>query len=88
MESGHEYSLYQISLKDWYGSLGSGRYQLTIRRRFVWDGDWVQSNLVIFEIQPRKPPESIPDNVTVQLAPSGYNRLPRRNSIGWRAMSV
>lgn len=71
MEPGREYSLHQINLKDWYGSLGPGRYQLTLRRRFVWDGDWVQSNPVIFEIQPRKPAESIPDSVTVRLAPSG-----------------
>ena len=70
MEPGREYSLRYINLKEWYGSLGPGRYQLTIRRRFVWDGDWVQSNPVIFEIEPRKP-ESIPEKVTVRLAPSG-----------------
>lgn len=70
MEPRREYSLRDINLKEWYGSLSPGRYQLTLRRRFVWDGDWVQSNPVIFEIEPRKP-ESIPEKVTVRLAPSG-----------------
>lgn len=70
MEPGREYSLRDIYLKEWYGSLSPGRYQLTLRRRFVLDGDWVQSNPVIFEIEPRNP-ESIPENVTVRLAPSG-----------------
>lgn len=70
MEPGREYSLRGINLKEWYGTLSPGRYQLTLRRRFVWDGDWVQSNSVIFQIEPRKP-ESIPENVTVRLAPSG-----------------
>ena len=70
MGPGREYSLRNINLKEWYGSLSPGRYQLTLRRRFVWDGDWVQSNPVIFEIEPRKP-ESIPEKVTVRLAPSG-----------------
>ena len=70
MEPGREYSLRYINLKEWYGSLSPGRYQLTLRRRFVWDGDWVQSNPVIFEIEPRTP-ESIPEKVTVRLAPSG-----------------
>ena len=70
MEPGREYSLRSINLKEWYGLLGPGRYQLTLRRRFIWDGDWVQSNPVIFEIEARKP-ESIPETVTVRLAPSG-----------------
>jgi hypothetical protein len=68
MEPGREYSLRNINLKEWYGLLSPGRYQLTLRRRFVWDGDWVQSNPVIFQIEPRKP-ESIPETVTVRLAP-------------------
>jgi len=70
MKPGREYSLRSLNLKEWYGLLSPGRYQLTLRRRFVWDGDWVQSNPVIFEIEARKP-ESIPETVTVRLAPSG-----------------
>ena len=70
LEPGREYSLRDINLKEWYGSLSPGRYQLTLRRQLAWGGDWVQSNSVIFEIQPRKP-ESIPETVTVRLAPSG-----------------
>lgn len=71
MESGREYSLHQVDLDFWYGSLRPGRYQLTLRKQFVWEGDWVQSNPVIFEVEARKAAEPIPDGVTVRLAPSG-----------------
>ena len=87
MEPRREYSLRDINLKEWYGSLSPGRYQLTLRRRFVWDGDWVQSNPVIFEIEPRKP-ESIPEKVTCDWLPPVHNRLPRMNAFTWTAMSV
>ena len=76
MEVGREYSLRAINLEDWYGSLHPGRYQFMIRRRFVWDGDWVQSNPVIFEIATREPAESIPNNVTCRLAPAGLQPSP------------
>ncbi len=71
LEPGREYDSDRVNLKDWYETLRPGRYQLTVRKRFVSDGDWVQSNPVIFEVQPRKPGEPIPDNVSVRLAPSG-----------------
>lgn len=71
MEPGHEYSADRVNLADWYESLRPGRYQLVVRKRFVWDGEWVESNPVIFEVRPRKTADAIPDNVTVHLAPSG-----------------
>jgi hypothetical protein len=70
MEPGREYRLRDLNLKEWYGPLSPGRYQVILRRQLAWNGDWVQSNPVIFEIEPRKP-ESIPETVTVRLAPSG-----------------
>ncbi len=46
-----DYALPQrINLSDWYKSLGLGRYQLTVKRRFVWGGEWVRSDSITFEI--------------------------------------
>ena len=47
---GKEYELQRINLSDWYKTLWPGQYQLTVKRRFVWDGEWVQSDAIIFEI--------------------------------------
>jgi hypothetical protein len=63
--------MYTINLDQWYEPLQSGRYQLVVRKRFVWDGDWVQSNPVLFDVLPRKAPQAIPDNLTVRLALAG-----------------
>jgi len=51
---GKEYEWSSVRLEEWYKPLGPGRYQLTIRRRFAWDGDWLESNPVIFEILPKE----------------------------------
>jgi len=51
---GREYEWQRVNLEEWYKSLGPGRYQLTVRRRFTWDGDWLQSSPVIFEVLPEK----------------------------------
>ncbi len=69
--SGREERLYNVAMEDWYEPLGVGHYQITVRKRFAYDGDWVQSNPVIFDVQPRKPAALIPETVTVRLAPSG-----------------
>jgi hypothetical protein len=59
-----ECELSTLNLDDWYVRLGPGHYQLSVRKRFVWDGDWVQSNPVIFDVEPRKPSTPIPTGVS------------------------
>lgn len=68
---GRECLLKRINLQDWYDSLGQGHYQLSVSRRFAWDGDWVQSTSVTFDVQPREPPTPIPETVRIKLAPGG-----------------
>lgn len=58
-----------VALDDWYDPLGPGRYQLTVSKRFVPDGDWVKSNPVLFEVQLRTPGGPIPAGVTIELVP-------------------
>ena len=60
-----------INLDDWYEALSPGRYQLSVRKQFAWDGDWVVSNPVYFEVQTRTPGSPIPPGVTIELAPEG-----------------
>lgn len=48
---GKEYNLELVNLKDWYKSLPPGHYQLSVRRQFVYGGEWVQSNSVTFDVQ-------------------------------------
>jgi len=67
--SGREVKWTDINVNDWYGPLGTGRYQLTIRKRFAPDGDWAESNPVTFDVTPRKQPTPIPDGITVRLVP-------------------
>ncbi|MGI9108231.1 MAG: hypothetical protein ACR2G4_18540 [Pyrinomonadaceae bacterium] len=45
-------SKYIIALKEWYGSLEPGRYDLSVRHRFVWEGEWIESPSISFEVQP------------------------------------
>ncbi len=70
IKSGSEYELQDIHLDDWYEPLTPGRYQLTVRRRFDWQGDWVTSSPVYFEVQPRNP-GPIPAGVTIRIVPAG-----------------
>lgn len=60
-----------VRLDDWYDPLAPGRYQLTVKKRFTWDGDWVVSNPVYFDVQPRTPGSPIPTGVTIELTPEG-----------------
>jgi len=40
-----------VRIEDWYDSpLKPGRYQLTVKKRFTRNGDWVESNPVTFEV--------------------------------------
>jgi hypothetical protein len=50
-----DYMLRRLDLSDWYKRLLPGHYQLTVKRRFVWGGEWVRSDSVIFDIAPDKP---------------------------------
>lgn len=45
----------RIYLSDWYETLPPDHYQLTVKRRFVRGGEWVQSELITFDIAPDKP---------------------------------
>jgi len=47
---GKEYKLLQLDLNLWYGTLSSGQYQLTVRRRFVSGGAWVNSDSIMFNV--------------------------------------
>jgi hypothetical protein len=47
-----DYVLQRINLSDWYETLLPGHYQLTVRRRFIWEGEWVQSDSITFDIGP------------------------------------
>jgi hypothetical protein len=49
---GKDYTLRLIDLSDWYKRLLPGHYQLIVKRRFVWGGQWAQSDSIIFEIGP------------------------------------
>jgi hypothetical protein len=58
--------------------LRPGHYQLSVRKRFTGDGDWVQSNPVTFDVQARKPATPIPSSVTVRLVPSDFQEKPEQ----------
>lgn len=47
---GKEYRLAPIDLRQWYGTLSPGQYQLTVRRRFVSGGAWLDSDPIIFNV--------------------------------------
>ncbi len=68
--SGKEYQSHYVNLEDWYEwPLKLGHYQLTIKKQFFPNGDWVVSNPVTFDIVARKPATSIPDGFTLRVAP-------------------
>lgn len=70
-EPGREYGPGWVPLDDWYDPLVPGRYELTVRKHFTWDGDSVVSNPVYFEVIPRTPGSPIPPGVTIELSPEG-----------------
>ena len=45
-----DYALQLINLSDWYKTLLADHYQLTVKRRFVWGGELVQSDSLTFDI--------------------------------------
>lgn len=48
--AGKEYLIGTVDAKDWYGDLPVGHYQLSVRRRFVYGGEWIQSDSLTFEV--------------------------------------
>src|SRR6185437_12139201 len=76
---GQENRLAFINLDDWYDPLPPARYQLTVRKQFAWEGDWVVSNPVYFEVIPRPAASPIPPDVTIELAPE--ESLTKKNGI-------
>jgi len=50
---GHNSLRQTIDLREWYGRLEPGRYELTVRHLFVVGGEWMESSPISFEVQPR-----------------------------------
>jgi len=71
LKPGSEYDLQEIRIDDWYDPLPVGSYELTVRRRFDWQGDWLTSSPIYFEVQPRTPGSPVPSGVIIELAPEG-----------------
>jgi hypothetical protein len=74
---GNECPWTTLSIEDWYDRLGPGHYQFSIKKRFTWDGDWVQSNSVIFDVQPRKVAVQVLDGITVEMVPENFQAQPK-----------
>jgi hypothetical protein len=77
LDPGRELEWATVKMEDWYEPLGPGHYQLTVRKRFAGDGDWVQSNPVTFDVQLRKP-ATIPNTVIIKLVPSAFQEQPEQ----------
>lgn len=43
-------SISRIDLKEWYGQLEPGHYQLTVQHRFINDGNWIEFPAVTFDV--------------------------------------
>ncbi len=71
-----EYDWLALRLTDWYRPLRPGRYQLIVRKRFVPNGDWAESNALTFDVIPRRSPTSIPEGLKVRLIPEGLKPQP------------
>jgi hypothetical protein len=52
LEAGQTRTEY-VELTDWYEPIQAGHYQLTVRRRFIWGGDWIDSKPITFEVDPQ-----------------------------------
>ena len=76
--SGEESRGQLVNLEAWYEfPLKAGHYQLTVRKRFAYDGDWVESNPVTFDVVPRKPTTPIPNGFIVRLVPERPKEQPQ-----------
>jgi hypothetical protein len=68
LKTGIEYQLEDIAMDDWYEPLAPGQYQLTVRRRFDWKGEWLTSPTISFEIQTWNA-APIPTGLEIELVP-------------------
>jgi hypothetical protein len=90
---GRESGQTAIRLENWYEPLAPGHYQLSVRKRFVWDGEWIQSNALTFEVEARTP-AALPDSLRIEIMPGGglEERIRRpyslRNDVLIRVMAV
>lgn len=41
-----------IDLAKWYEPLPPGHYRLTVRRRYIWGGEWVEAPPLLFQVIP------------------------------------
>jgi len=41
-----------IKLEDWYEPLQPGHYQLKVCRRFIWNGEWLETPPLAFDVAP------------------------------------
>jgi hypothetical protein len=73
LPAGRESGALTVRLEDWYEPLGPGHYQLSIRKRFDWTGEWIQSNSLTFEVEARRP-AAIPDGLRIEMVPSGLDK--------------
>lgn len=85
LKPGEENLLAIINLDKWY-DVTPGRYQLTVRKQFAWEGDWVVSNPVYFEVIPRPAATPIAEGVSIELAPDGSH--PKKDGVYQLASEV
>jgi hypothetical protein len=52
---GREYNWLHVRLDHWYKPLEPGHYQLIVRERFAWEGEWLQSSSITFDVLAEKP---------------------------------
>ena len=74
-----EYLWDTVDLKEWYDPLSPGDYQLTVSKNFTKDGDWVESNPVFFQVQPRNP-TAIPTGLKIEMVLAGLPEGGRGNT--------
>jgi hypothetical protein len=72
LPAGRESGALTVSLEDWYQPLGPGHYQLSVRKRFDWTGEWIQSNSLTFDVEPRTP-AALPDGLRIDIMPGGMD---------------
>ena len=70
LPAGRESGALTVRLEDWYEPLGPGHYQLSVRKRFDWTGDWIQSNSLTFDVGARTP-AALPDSLRIEIMPGG-----------------
>jgi hypothetical protein len=83
LPAGQESGALTVRLEDWYEPLGPGHYQLSVRKRFDWTGEWVESNSLTFEVEARTP-AALPDGLRIEIKPAALDEktAPRPYRLG------